>query len=123
MEKNEYLKNKFLQNNLKSWLRNIIFNKFIIYIVIVDLLLSAFYYFNLQGKYNEPELMLKGSVNDDDDEDEDEDNDEDTDDDEDEYIDEDEDQESQDDEDFLKAVLTSDLKANYKPNYEQAAYK
>jgi hypothetical protein len=35
-----------------------IFNKFIIYIVIVDLLLSAFYYFNLQGKSNEPELMF-----------------------------------------------------------------
>ena len=36
-----------------------IFNKFIIYIVVVDLLLSAFYYFNLQEKDDVPKLRVK----------------------------------------------------------------
>lgn len=35
-----------------------IFNKFIIYIVVVDLLLSAFYYFNLQEKEDTPKLSM-----------------------------------------------------------------
>lgn len=87
-----------------------IFNKFIIYIVIVDLLLSAFYYFNLQGKSSNPELLLKGVGNDDADEDTDIDTDTD---DEDEYIDEDVDDVSQDDEeldqesqDFINNLIT-----------------
>ena len=58
-----------------------IFNKFIIYIVVVDLLLSAFYYFNLQDKDDIPHLKVKSGKkskiqkhdeHDDDDEDEDE---------------------------------------------------
>jgi hypothetical protein len=36
-----------------------IFNKFIIYIVVVDLLLSAFYYFNIQEKNDAPKLQIK----------------------------------------------------------------
>lgn len=56
-----------------------IFNKFIIYIVVVDLLLSAFYYFNLQEKEDTPALHINDTddgdqdVDDEDDED-DEDN-------------------------------------------------
>lgn len=36
-----------------------IFNKFIIYIVVVDLLLSAFYYFNIKEKNDAPKLQIK----------------------------------------------------------------
>ena len=37
-----------------------IFNKFIIYIVVVDLLLAAFYFFNLQDAHHTPKLKVKG---------------------------------------------------------------
>lgn len=52
-----------------------IFNKFIIYIVVVDLLLSAFYYFNIQEKNDAPKLQIKSKEeldNDSDEEDDDE---------------------------------------------------
>lgn len=53
-----------------------IFNKFIIYIVVVDLLLSAFYYFNIQEKNDAPKLQIKSNKeeldNDSDEEDDDE---------------------------------------------------
>lgn len=37
----------------------VIFNKFIIYIIIIDLLLSAFYYFNIQSSYSGDDACME----------------------------------------------------------------
>ena len=37
----------------------VIFNKFIIYIIIIDLVLSAFYYFNIQSSYSEDDACME----------------------------------------------------------------
>jgi hypothetical protein len=52
-----------------------IFNKFIIYIVVVDLLLSAFYYFNLQEKDEPPRLDINDTEDGEEDEEDEEDED------------------------------------------------
>lgn len=81
-----------------------IFNKFIIYIVVVDLLLSAFYYFNLQEKKEAPRLKVKANKKDLPEDDESDDEEEDEDEDELEYTSDDDDEEEQLDMDSQKYI-------------------